>query len=185
MTILQEQLSRRTVEFFSFAHRLEQDEEDLYIWDRQGGRKHKSKHLESEPGGWVWCGAAPVLPRPGLPCLCHFISVILGAARSKPSIPALERGWGAAGEEREGPLLPPSPARHRADAVRRFPLPFNNAAALRREAGSSLSSSPAPLHWHPRLDERCHRAAQPGQAEDDSGRAFALWRRALSFCLPF
>lgn len=68
-------------------------------------------------------------------------------------------------EERGGPpSLPPSLswAQHRADARRRFLLPFNNAASLQREPRSSPSLFPW-LQPHPRLlplpEEQCHHAA--------------------------
>lgn len=63
-----------------------------------------------------------------------------------------------------GAPLPPSLSwvQHRADARRRFLLPFNNAASLQRQ----LRSSPSLFPWlqpHPRLlplpEEQCHRAA--------------------------
>lgn len=68
MTILQEQLSRRTVEFFSLAHRLEQYEEDLYICARAGRKKGQVEAPRVRAGrlGVVWgCpGAAEAVAFP-------------------------------------------------------------------------------------------------------------------------
>lgn len=119
MSILQEQLNRKTVEFLictqtgrvrgGFVH------QEVAVTG-QGGRKDKSKHLESGAGGWVWCGGAPVLQPVAFPaCVtlsrwgnCHLYSV--PPALTRAFLPAAEHGRGTAAawrSRRRG--APPSP----------------------------------------------------------------------------
>lgn len=140
------------------------------------------KRLGSAPGGWVWCGGAPVLPRPwrSPACVKHLAGVIefpfaLGAARFKPSISAAARR-----SRRRG--APPSPE----PSIVRMPCPalllIMQQPCGGREAGTSLSSSPACCIGIPAWMSTATPRQTPGQGEDedDSGGAFALWRRALS-----